>query len=107
MHSGGMLFVQPEHLLSFELMGIERMLSNQLELGNILTDTQRWLDCNSRDILDESDEILSVRFELIYTTALQRASEFSPDRWTIDLGAREPHCKFSPSGFRSRLGATT
>jgi hypothetical protein len=38
---------------------------------------------NSRDILDESDEILSVRFELIYTMGAQRATEFSPDRWII------------------------
>jgi hypothetical protein len=38
---------------------------------------------HSRDILDESDEILSVRFELIYTMGAQRATEFSPDRWII------------------------
>ena len=83
MDTGGILLVQPEQLLSFELMGLERCLSGDLELGNVLTETQRWLDCNSRDILDESDEILSVRFELIYTMGLQRASEFSPHRWTI------------------------
>ena len=81
--TGGILLVQPEHLLSFELMGLERCVSGELELGNVLTETQRWLDCNSRDILDESDEILSVRFELIYTMGLQRASEFSPARWII------------------------
>lgn len=83
MHTGGVLLVQPEHLLSFELMSLERLLSDELELGNILTETQLWLDSNSRDILDESDEILSVRFELIYTMGMQRAIEFSPDRWTI------------------------
>ena len=83
MRTRGILLVQPEHLLSFELMGLERLLSGELELGNVLIDTQRWLKDECRDILDESDEILSVRFELIYTMGTQRAIEFSPDRWTI------------------------
>ena len=83
MRTGGVLLVQPEHLLSFELMGLERLLSGESELGNLLIDTQRWLEDKSRDILDESDEILSVRFELIYTMGTQRAIECSPDRWTI------------------------
>ena len=83
MLTGGVLLVQPENLLSFELMALERLLSGELELGKILIDTQRWLEDKSRDILDESDEILSVRFELIYTMGTQRAIECSPDRWTI------------------------
>ena len=83
MRTRGILLVQPEHLLSFELMGPERLLSGELELGDVLIDTQCWLEDKCRDILDESDEILSVRFELIYTMGTQRAIEFSPDRWTI------------------------
>ena len=83
MRTGGVLLVQPEHLLSFELMGVERLLSGEPELGNILIETQHWLEDNSRDILDESDEILSVRFELIYTMGMQRAIEFGPERWNI------------------------
>ncbi|KAI9820813.1 MAG: hypothetical protein M1826_000838 [Phylliscum demangeonii] len=83
MRLGGILLVQPEHLLSFELMGLERLLSGEAELGNVLIETQRWLEDNSRDILDESDEILSVKFELVYTMGTQRAVEFSPDRWLI------------------------
>jgi hypothetical protein len=39
--------------------------------------TQDWLRAHSRDILDESDEILSVRFELVYTMGVQRPIEFS------------------------------
>lgn len=83
MRLGGILLVQPEHLLSFELMGFDRLLSGESELGKSVVGIQRWLDANSRDILDESDEILSVRFELIYTMGTQRAVEFSPDRWVI------------------------
>ena len=83
MDSGGLLLVQPEHLLSFELMGIERTLAGEKTLGRTLIDTQHWLENQSRDILDESDEILSVKFELVYTIGAQRGVEFSPDRWAI------------------------
>lgn len=83
MCAGGILLIQPENLLSFELMGLEQLLSGELELGHVLIEIQQWLEEKTRDILDESDEILSVRFELIYTMGTQRPTEFSPDRWTI------------------------
>jgi len=80
MRTGGVLLVQSEHLLLFELMGLERLLFGESELGDVLIETQRWLNNNSRDILDKSDEILSVRFELVYAIGTQRAIVFSPDR---------------------------
>ncbi|PVH70609.1 hypothetical protein DL98DRAFT_472494 [Cadophora sp. DSE1049] len=80
--TGAIVLIQPEHILSFELLGLER-LSAGLEVGKVMVETQHWLHMNSRDIFDESDEILSVKFELIYTMGTQRAIEFSPDRWTI------------------------
>ena len=83
MESGGVLLVQPEHLLSFALMGPERILAGDTELGNTLVDIQRWVDMQSRDVLDESDEILSVKVELVYTMGVQGAIDFSPDRWTV------------------------
>ena len=83
MKTGAILLLQPEHILSFELMGIEQSLSGSSEVGKVMASTQDWLYRNSRDILDESDEILSVRLELIYTIGLQRAIDFSPDRWLI------------------------
>ncbi|KAH8699393.1 hypothetical protein GQ44DRAFT_632794 [Phaeosphaeriaceae sp. PMI808] len=89
---------QPEHVLSFDLMGIEKSLGDrQAQLGTTLVDTQRWIDRHTRDILDESDEILNVKFELIYTIGLQTAIDFSPYRWAIVtniLGILE-HCLHS------------
>ncbi|KAL7275320.1 hypothetical protein RUND412_001745 [Rhizina undulata] len=82
MESAGILLVQPEHLLSFKLMGLERLCEDET-VGKGLLDTQRWLEANSRDILDESDEILHVRYQLIYTIGQQRPYEGHPDRWTI------------------------
>ena len=81
MSSGGVLLTQPEHLLSFELMGPERLLSSAPEVGRTMIETQRWLDNCTRDILDESDEILSVKFELCYTMGSQALIEYGPHRW--------------------------
>ncbi|KAK2793814.1 hypothetical protein FQN51_001032 [Onygenales sp. PD_10] len=95
MANGGILLVQPEHILSFELLGLDKLLSGEIELGNTLIKTQRWLDHHSRDILDESDEVLSVDFELIYTMGTQQAIEFSPTRWIIIQAVLELANKFS------------
>ena len=43
----------------------------------------KWIHSNVRDILDESDEILHARFQLIYTIGLPQHSDGYPDRWTI------------------------
>ncbi|KAF7944218.1 hypothetical protein EAE96_010620 [Botrytis aclada] len=86
MTCGGVLLVQPEHLLSFELMGLEMVLSGDQDakvIGKVINDTQDWLLKNSRDILDESDEILNVRFELIYTLGRQMPIDFAPNRWRL------------------------
>lgn len=83
METRGTLLVQPEHLLSFGLMGLECLLSERLSIGESMLQTQAFLDDNARDIVDESDENLSVKFELMYTMGLQRPIEMSPDRWTI------------------------
>lgn len=83
MKARGILLVQPEHLLSFELMGLEQLISGNEGLGMHMVETQLWLENHSRDILDESDEILNVNFELIYTMGIQRPIDMSPDRWNI------------------------
>lgn len=83
---GGVLISQPEHILSFKLMGIDRLTAaNTSELPHIAQDLgslQRWLTTHSRDILDESDEILHVRYQLVYTAGEQKPIEDHPDRWT-------------------------
>ncbi|TDL21949.1 hypothetical protein BD410DRAFT_898545 [Rickenella mellea] len=80
MRLGGILVAQPEHMLSFKLMGIDKALSGAAEASSLLN-SQIWLEANSRDILDESDEILHVRYQLIYTAGTQRPVEDHPDRW--------------------------
>ncbi|KAH7361363.1 hypothetical protein BKA66DRAFT_444744 [Pyrenochaeta sp. MPI-SDFR-AT-0127] len=80
---GGVLLVQPEHLLSLQLKELELTLSNQLSIAEHLMKTRHFFDDYSRDIVDESDENFSVKFELVYTLGEQRSVEHSPDRWTV------------------------
>lgn len=80
----GILLVQPEHILSFKLMGLERLTcGDDYGSANALIQTQEYLHNNARDIFDESDEILSVRYQLIYTVGLQQSMHGHPTRWTL------------------------
>jgi hypothetical protein len=67
-------------------MGMERLLSPNGgasdSVAQSLLSAQRWLDCRARDILDESDEILHARYQLIYTLGQHKTIESHPDRWT-------------------------
>ena len=69
--NGGILLVHPEHILSFKLMSLECLISGKEAVGSSLLSTQEFFDASSRDIVDESDENFSVKFELIYTMGMQ------------------------------------
>ncbi|KAH9980609.1 hypothetical protein BJV74DRAFT_798017 [Russula compacta] len=83
---GGVLVVQPEHILSQKLMRIDALLSShgddqKASVAHELEVLQGWVDEVSRDVLDESDEILHVRYQLIYTAGEQMAVDDHPNRW--------------------------
>ena len=82
MKQGGILLVQPEHILSFKLMGIERACSGEEETSRLLLQSQELLKKSCRDIVDESDENFSPKFELVYTVGTQRPVDHSPSRWS-------------------------
>lgn len=82
MANRGVLLVQLEHILSFKLMDVESALAGQACARSLL-DTQQFFDTVSRDIIDESDENFSVKFELTYTTGSQRPIELAPERWIL------------------------
>lgn len=84
MSNRGILVVQPEHVLSLKLVSVEKQLAQaeDSEASALLLDLQKWLHSRSRDILDESDEILHVRYQLVYTIGLQQPMEGFPERWT-------------------------
>ncbi|KAG2078006.1 hypothetical protein BDR04DRAFT_1087703 [Suillus decipiens] len=81
----GILVALPDHILSFKMMAMERQLSHtntEQPLVTPLLNSQRWLDMHTRDVLDESDELLHVRFQLVYTMGNQQHLKGYPDRWT-------------------------
>ncbi|KAJ7089853.1 hypothetical protein B0H15DRAFT_839505, partial [Mycena belliarum] len=81
---GGILLCQPEHILSFQLIGLHAFCQSEVsEETQLLVDCQKWLDDTARDVLDESDEILSVRYQLIYTLGVASPIEGRPWRWNL------------------------
>lgn len=109
MVTGGVLLVQPEHILSLKLMGIEQLdsagpverNSRDHSTGTQLIRVQNFMDSHSRDIIDESDENFSVKFELIYTIGAQSPIEMSPDRWIIIQNVLSLVQQYAPSVKRS------
>lgn len=78
---------------------------NYAEVAGILIQCQAWIEETSRDILDESDEILNVRHELIYSIGTSSPLQNGPDRWVIVMeifNVIQEHLakgKFSPEDF--------
>ena len=84
---GGVLVVQPEHILSQKLMHIDLLLTSHSDgerhsVAQELGVLQDWVTKASRDVLDESDELLHVRYQLVYTTGEQMSVDDHPNRWT-------------------------
>jgi hypothetical protein len=83
----GVLIAQPEHILSFKLMTVDHNVrpatTAQIpqSIACSLLDSAKWLWSYARDILDESDEILRVRYQVIYTMGLQAPIYDHPNRW--------------------------
>jgi hypothetical protein len=100
----GVLLVQPEHLLSLKLMPPEGYITGQGEgsIGQSLMRTQDFFSQFSRDIVDESDENFSVKFELIYTMGQQGPIEMAPSRWTLLAEVLQLVRKLSPQVLARR-----
>ena len=81
----GILLTLPEYLNSFRLVGLDKLAADTRHLANELISVQSWLDENSRDILDESDELCKPAYELVYTNGEQNTLSGAPDRWNIAL----------------------
>lgn len=80
---GGVIIVQPEHVLSFQLLIVETAIREERALAGSLWRLHKTLNLAARDIVDESDENFSTKFELIYTIGDQRTVEHGPERWVV------------------------
>lgn len=79
----GILLIIPEHMLSFELKTVEKCTSKTLELGKALIEVTEWIQINTRDIIDESDEILNSKFQIVYTIGRQLSLDGGSLRWEV------------------------
>jgi hypothetical protein len=154
---GGVLVVEPEHILSLKLMNINnllfphhngdehsmvndlsapyntasvssgpsdvRVLHRNDEIGSSsgtsndehlvadeLAALQDWVAKLSRDVLDESDEILHVRYQLIYTAGKKIPVDDHPNRWTTIqqvLGRLQGHAMNLCARFPTMLTVDT
>ncbi|KAL4895588.1 hypothetical protein BDV59DRAFT_211254 [Aspergillus ambiguus] len=77
------LLVQPEHILSLKLMCLECFITGREVVGIRLLKVLEFFQKSSRDVVDESDENFSVKFELIYTMGAQAPLELTPQRWAF------------------------
>lgn len=86
-------------------MGLEKLFGvgsdTSQKVAEALLQAQEWLDDHSRDILDESDEILHARYQLVYTIGQQFPIDGQPYRWTttqqilrlVQMAAVDMHAK--------------
>ncbi|KAI5862288.1 hypothetical protein GGS23DRAFT_610982 [Durotheca rogersii] len=74
---GGVLLMLPEHILSFQLMGIEYQLNNsQPEVSRTLLETQSYFNTCLRDLVDESDENFSRILDFVKDNVGEVGQEF-------------------------------
>ncbi|CAF1098314.1 unnamed protein product [Rotaria sordida] len=75
------ILTSPEDILSFDLLIIDKCRRNEFETGRSMLTMQRWMKKYIRDVLDESDEILHVKYQLIYTVGGQQQMDGGAERW--------------------------
>jgi hypothetical protein len=77
----GVVITLPEYILSFKLKGIDMIHKNNEFISKSLIGVQKMLETDSRDILDESDEILNVMYQLVYSSGKYSAVNGGQTRW--------------------------
>lgn len=78
--SGGVLLVAPEHRLSLQLKWHELRLQGKHALCELL---DQFFALPSRDCLDESDEVLRHKYQLIYAVGSPIPLPEGHERWTV------------------------
>lgn len=79
--SRGVILALPEHLLSFKLSGLQRILDEKVIEAKSMLKIQSWLSKTCRDVLDECDVSLAVKTQLIYPSGSQSMVDGHPNRW--------------------------
>ncbi|KUJ24466.1 uncharacterized protein LY89DRAFT_663197 [Mollisia scopiformis] len=81
--SRGIMLTLPEHILSFMLSGLQRLSDGRTLEASSMIKVQNWLSQRCRDVLDECDNILALRTQLIYPSGSQKTVDGHPHRWEV------------------------
>ncbi|OCL13648.1 hypothetical protein AOQ84DRAFT_413466 [Glonium stellatum] len=79
----GVIITIPEHILSYKLSGLQRLVDCKLGEAQEMVKFQSWLTDTCRDVLDESDFTLAVKTQLIYPSGPQISVDGHPQRWEV------------------------
>jgi Protein of unknown function (DUF3638)/Protein of unknown function (DUF3645) len=83
--NGAVWVCEPEQLLSLKMLGVDKAMRgvDHHSCARGLIGINSWLHRHSKDILDESDEILHAKQQVIYTVGLQQSLDAGSLRWEI------------------------
>jgi len=81
LRSRGVILTLPEHMLSFQLSGLQELSNGHIHRADSMMKLQDWLTKKCRDILDECDHMLAVKTQLIFPSGSQAMVDGHPTRW--------------------------
>ncbi|CAF1440182.1 unnamed protein product [Rotaria sordida] len=81
LHNLDIVLTSPEDILSFDLLTIDKCRRNEFDASRSMLSIQSWMKTFVRDVLDESDEILHVKYQLIYSIGRQQQVDGGMERW--------------------------
>lgn len=93
----GVVVMRPEQRLSTILKGLElcRLGATSATLAAEMRNLQDMVEKNARDILDESDLLLHVKYQVVYTVGEQKPLDGGDLRWKVSqsvLRSAQRHC---------------
>eukprot|EP00040_Diaphanoeca_grandis_P022590 m.121804 g.121804 ORF g.121804 m.121804 type:complete len:3317 (+) comp28880_c0_seq1:403-10353(+) len=96
--SKSVVVTTPEFVQSFQLKAVEfcERQPHSIE-AQLAIELLQWLQCNVRDLLDEADEVLHIKRQLVYTMGTQQPPDGGALRWTTLQGILALVCEFAPA----------
>jgi Protein of unknown function (DUF3638) len=81
--SKGIVMALPEHRLSFQLKFVEQCRADNTAVATALHSILQLYEQCGRDVLDEIDELLRVKYQLVYTVDGAEPVSGGTQRWTV------------------------
>jgi len=83
LHTRGVILTLPEHMLSFQLSGLQELSNGHVQQAASMLKIQDWFARKCKNILDECDHMLAVKTQLIYPSGSQSMVDGHPSRWVV------------------------